>query len=169
MDVFCRVLKLSQLSLEYRLAIHDFLFEKLGHLSSSERRKYRYVLYMLSHKPDKKEKMLTGIFKNDREKFEKLYHSYRMHLDRYCEKLSPEKKEKEIDGLWHFLFFDPTDARHKVIDSMNNLSDVKDMKEKEYYKLRRIPKLQALLFVLEKYKMTHEIDMLLQAWTSESV
>lgn len=90
-------------------------------------------------------------------------------MDEYCKELSPEKKEKEIDGLWHYLFFDPTDARHKFIDTMHNLSDMKDMKEKEYYKLRRIPKLQALIFVFNKYDMTHEIDMLLQAWTSESV
>lgn len=55
------------------------------------------------------------------------------------------------------------------MDTMNNLSDVKDMKEKEYYKLRRIPKLLALLFVLDNHEMTHETDMLIQAWTSESV
>ncbi len=169
MDIFCRVLKLSQLTLEYRKTIHDFLFEKLVHFSESQKRKYSYALYMLSHDPTRKEIILTWKFKNDKEEFDRLCDSYRTHLDEYCTDLSPEKKEKEIDWLWHYLFFDPTDARHKVIDTINNLSDLKDMKEKEDYKLRRIPKLLALKFVLDRYDMTYEVDMLLQIWTSESV
>lgn len=59
MDIFCRVLKLSQLTLEYRKTIHDFLFEKLVHFSESQKKKHRYVLYMLSHDSIRKEKILT--------------------------------------------------------------------------------------------------------------
>ena len=82
--------------------------------------------------------------------------------------MSQEKKDQEIDGLWHYIFFDHADARHKFRDTMNNLSDVNQMEQnqKAKYILRRIPKLQALAFVLLRHGMTDKLDELRRCWQS---
>ena len=91
-----------------------------------------------------------------------------MYLGKNCPDLTQEKKDQEIDGLWHYIFFDHADARHKFRDTMNNLSDVNQMEQyqKQNYIIRRIPKLQALAFVLLRHGMTNELDKLRRQWQS---
>lgn len=102
----------------------------------------------------------------DRGAFHRLFNSYDLYLGKNCPELSQEKKDQEIDGLWHYIFFDHSDARHKFRDTMNNLSDVNQMKkeQKEKYITRRIPKLQALAFVLLRHGMTDELEKLRSQW-----
>jgi hypothetical protein len=77
-----------------------------------------------------------------------------------------EKKNMEIDSLWHYAFFDRIDALHKYYDTMHNLSDVNKMssEKKDSYILRRIPKLNALAFVMQKYSMGNYLDSIKRKW-----
>ncbi len=82
--------------------------------------------------------------------------------------MNQEKKELEIDSLWHYLFFDEIDARHKFRDTIHNLSDIPNMEpdDKREYIMRRIPKLQALTFVLHRLGLSDKADQLKRQWQS---
>jgi len=77
-----------------------------------------------------------------------------------------DKKSQEIDSLWHYAFYDQADAIHKIYDTFHNLSDVNDMKKekKDKYILRRIPKLNALSWVLQQHQMTEPLSLLKRRW-----
>lgn len=165
-DVFCRIVKLSKLSPAIRIEIQEFLFDEIVKLPELQAAKYLYILEMLWHDKKRKEKILTHMSSYDRWAFHKLFNSYGLYLGKNCPDLSQEKKDQEIDGLWHYIFFDHADARHKFRDTMNNLSDVNRMnkEQKERYITRRVPKLQALAFVLLRHGMTDKLVQLQRQW-----
>ena len=88
-------------------------------------------------------------------------------MNRYSSWLSNEKREEEIDGIIHYLYFDQIDAKHKYYDTIHNLSDVHEMESlgKEKYLTRRLVKLQILAFVLYRFNMSDELDRLREYWT----
>ncbi len=91
---------------------------------------------------------------------------YTQHLDRYFPDMDSEKRQSEIDSLRHYMFFDRIDAEHKFYDTCHNLSDVNKMSPdtKEKYILRRIPKLNALVLVMQKFSMIDHINTLKRKW-----
>lgn len=168
LDVFCRIVKLSKLSPNTRIEIQDFLVEEISKLPEDEISRNIYIIKMLSHDENRKNMILAQMPPYERSSFKKLLNSYGPYLDKNCHDLDKERKYQEIDGLWHYIFFDHADARHKFRDTMNNLSDVNKMEpiQKEKYILRRVPKLQALAFVLLRHGMIDELNSLKRQWQS---
>lgn len=167
-DVFVRILKLSKLSSTTRREIHEFLSDRLQHLPTSAIKKYTPILQMLWYDEQRKKEILQTMTSHDQWSFQRLIESYSPYLNKHFPDLSQDKKDQEIDGLWHYIFFDRVDARHKFRDTLHNLSDVNSMSDvqKRKYILRRIPKLQALAFVLLRYGMENELNQLMQQWQS---
>ena len=144
--------------------------------------RYESILYMLSDDIVRKRDFHIKEDQIDKERFEKFCHDYKVYLDasypylKEDKKKEKEKKEKEIDGLWHYKFFDEIDAMHKYYDTTNNIADMNAMSlvpkenevlsEKQKYEIRRKPKLSALIYVLNKLKMSREKSELLQLWLS---
>lgn len=80
--------------------------------------------------------------------------------------MDEQKKEAELANLRQYLYFDRFDALHKWYDTMHNLKDVNSMphSRKERYILRRIPKLNALILVLNRYELSYEVTFLKRRW-----
>ena len=160
-DIFIRILKLSKLKRKVRNEIFDFF----NWLASHDMQVIN-ILELLTEKSDERNIPLKYLHEHESASFLWLFSWYESHLDTHFSQMDEQKKEAELENLRQYLYFDRLDALHKWFDTMHNLKDVNDMphSRKERYILRRIPKLNALILVMNRYRLFEEVILLKRRW-----
>lgn len=161
-DIFVRVLKLSKPDKKTSQEIYQFFSPK----TNTKDFYVQMILDILTDTSAQENVLKMKEWDIDIETWRVMLTRYTEHLDRYFPDMTQSKKQMEIDSLWHYMFFDRIDAEHKFYDTCHNLSDVHLMQPdtKEKYILRRIPKLNALDFVMRKYNMSDHLNLLKTKW-----
>lgn len=161
-DIFVRVLKLSKPDKKTSQEIYQFFSSK----ANTNDFYVQMILDILTDTSAQENVLKMKEWDIDIEIWRAMLTRYTQHLDRYFPDMDSEKRQSEIDSLWHYIFFDRIDAEHKFYDTCHNLTDVNQMEidKKTKYILRRIPKLNALAFVMQTLWMSHHLSVLKRKW-----
>lgn len=178
MDLFCRILKLSNLRSDDRQIIYEFLYPEI-----EKNPKYTSILDLLSYQYNVTWEYKHRISEDNKSIYDDFLLKCRNSLDEHSSHLTEDEKNTKLLGLFNVMFFDSIDAINKLCITFYNLKDINIIghiemtvkadgeeilitgpRAKRMYLKNRIPKCQALSERLVSLGMFQELEILKDKW-----